>query len=59
MLRDRSLITGRGGGGLQNKRVGGSEVLPLKKGGGGNGFSHPEGGRATSFGVVLTWVLEV
>ena len=37
LLRDWSLITGRGGGGgLQNGRGGGAcEVLPLRKGGGG------------------------
>ena len=29
-----SLITGRGGG-VQNRRVGACEVLPLRKGGGG------------------------
>ena len=41
-LRDWSLITGRGG--LQNGR-GAREVLPLRKGGGGgNSFSHAEGG---------------
>ena len=28
-------------------------------GGGGKGLSHPEGGRATNFGVVLTRVLQV
>ena len=32
-LRDWSLITGRGGGGLQNGR-GACELLPLGKGGG-------------------------
>ena len=55
MLRDWSLITGRGGG-LQNGRGGASEVLPLQKtflamlkGG---------GGVRTSFEVVLTQELE-
>ena len=45
MVRDCSLITGRGGG--ATKREGGArEVLPLQKGGGGGGksFSHAEGG---------------
>ena len=32
-LREWSLITGRGGGGLQNRRGGACEVLPLRKGG--------------------------
>ena len=33
-FRDWSLMTGRGGGGLQNGRGGGAcEVLPLQKGG--------------------------
>ena len=42
-----SLTTGRGGGGgLQNRRGGACEVLPLRKGGGegGKSFSHAEGG---------------
>ena len=44
-MRDWSLITEKGGG-LQNGRGGGaSEVLPLqKRGGGGKGLSHAEGG---------------
>ena len=43
MIREWSLITGRGGG---YKTGGGArEVLPLKKGGGGGkSFSHAEGG---------------
>ena len=46
ILRDWSLITGRGGG---YKTGGGArEVLPLRKGGGGgNSFSHSEGGHKT------------
>ena len=47
-LRDWSLITGRGGGGGGTKQEGGgvSEVLPLRKWGGGGrkSFSHAEGG---------------
>ena len=61
VIRDWSLITGKGGG-VQNGRGGGScEVLPLEKGGGGGkGFSYDErGGGTTSFGVVFTWELEV
>ena len=58
-IRDRSLITeGReatkreagGGGGV-------SEVLPLRKGGGGRSFSHAKGGHKTCSGIVLTWEL--
>ena len=41
MIRDWSLITVRG----DYKTGGGApEVLPLRKGGGGNSFSHAEGG---------------
>ena len=46
-LRDWSLITGRGGA---TKREGGArEVLPLRKGGGGQNFSHSEGGGHKKF----------
>ena len=43
MVRDWSLITGRGGA---TKREGGGahEVSPIRKGGGGKSFSHAEGG---------------
>ena len=43
---NKGLVTNYGeGGGLQNGRGGGaSEVLPLRKGGGGKSFSHAEGG---------------
>ena len=46
IVRDWSLITGRGGGGvgLQNGRGGGQvKFYPYKKGG-GKSFSHAEGG---------------
>ena len=41
----KGLVTyyGEGGGGLQNG-MGANEVLPLRKCGGGNIFSHAEGG---------------
>ena len=57
LLRDWSLITGRGG----YKTGGGAcEVLPLGKGGGAEkSFSHAEGGGTKSFGVVFTRYLEV
>ena len=42
MIRDWSLITGRGG--LQNGRGGACEVLPLRKGGAEKVLSHAEGG---------------
>ena len=44
-LRDWSLITGKGvgGGSLQNRRGGGYEVYPTKRGD-RKGFSHAEGG---------------
>ena len=39
---------------------GACEVLPLRKGGGGKGFSHAEGGGGTkSFGEVFMWLLKV
>ena len=41
----KGLVTNYGeGGGLQNGRGGGTEVLPLRKGGGRKSFSHAEGG---------------
>ena len=44
MLRDWSLITGRGGG-LQNGGGGWHvKFYPYKRGGGGKSFSHPDGG---------------
>ena len=49
MVRDWSLITGRGG----YKTGGGAcEVLSLRKGGGGKSFSHAERGDTKSFEVV-------
>ena len=53
VIRDWSLITGRGG--LQNGRGGGArEVLPLQKGGGGGkSFSHSEGGAQKVLGLFL------
>ena len=44
-VRDRSLITGRGGGYKTGGGGGGGahKVLPLQKGGGGKSFSHIEG----------------
>ena len=44
-VRDWSLITGRGGGPTKQEGGGAREVLPLLKGGGGDGkgFSHAEG----------------
>ena len=49
--RDWPLITGMGGG----YKTGVSEVLPLRKRGGGKSFSHAEGGGGIGtkrFGVV-------
>ena len=43
ILREWSLITGRGGG-YKTGGGGAREVLPLRKGGGGKSFSHAEGG---------------
>ena len=49
LVREWSLITGRGGG--ATKREGGAhEVLPLRKGGGGKGFSYSEGGHKKFWG---------
>ena len=45
-LREWSLIMERRG--YKTEGGGGSEILPLRKGGGGRkGFSHAEGGRGT------------
>ena len=46
----------RGGGGYKTRGGGAREVLPLRKGGGGDGksFSHAEGWGTRSFGVVFT-----
>ena len=46
---------------LQNRRGGGSDVLPLqkKKGGGAGKVLAIQKGGITCFGVVLRWVLEV
>ena len=54
ILRDWSLVTVRGGGGLQNLDGGGGggvacEVYPYEKGGGGI-FSHAEGGHNKFWG---------
>ena len=64
--RDRSLITWRGGGGLQKGRVGGgggggrSEVLAPQMGeGGGNRFSHTEGGHKRYWGSLNTEVVAI
>ena len=48
-LRDRSLITGRGG---PTKREGGGmrSFTPTKRGGGGKSFSHAEGGHNKFWG---------
>ena len=43
-LRDWSLITGMGGGGVQNGRGVYVKFYPYEKGGGGKSFSHVEGG---------------
>ena len=48
VLRDWSLITGRGGG-LQNGRGGTLRFTPTKRGGGGKSFSHAEGGGHNKF----------
>ena len=53
-LRDWSVITGRGGGGLQNRR-GATEVLPLRKGGWRKNILGMLKGGTTSFGVVFMW----
>ena len=52
VLRDWSVITGRGGGLQNGSGRGAHEVVPLRKGGGGReSFSHAEGGGGTtSFG---------
>ena len=53
-IRDWSLITGRGGGGLQHGRGGAVKIYPYEKGGGGGGsFSHAEGGAQTVLGSFL------
>ena len=60
MIRDWSLITGRGGG--DTKREGGAcQVLPLRKGGGGaeKVLAMLKGGGTNNFEVVLTQELEV
>ena len=44
LLRDWSLITGRGGGYKTGGGGGKSSFTPTKRGGGGKGFSHAEGG---------------
>ena len=54
MLRDWSLITGRGGG-YKTGGGGACEVLTLRKGGVKKAFSHTEAGAQKSFGVVFTW----
>ena len=48
-LGDWSLITGRGGGGLQNGRGGHMKFYPYEKGGSGKSFSHAEGGGHKKF----------
>ena len=50
-FRDWSLITWSGGQVTKREKGGGSEVLPLRKGG-GKSFSHAEGG-AQKVRVVL------
>ena len=52
-LRDWSLITGRGGGGIKREGVA-CEVLPLRKGGGRKSFSHAEGGTQKVWGSFYT-----
>ena len=49
LFRDRSLITGRGGGGATQREGGGQlKFYPYEKGD-GKSFSHAEGGNANSF----------
>ena len=49
-----------GQGRLLNGRGGQAKFTPTKRGGGEKGFRHSDGvGGTTSFGIVLTWVLEV
>ena len=52
----KSLITGRGGGVLQNGRGGASAVLPLRKGGGGaeKVLAMPKGGHKKFWGSFYT-----
>ena len=62
IIRDWSLITGRGVGGLQYGRGAGQvKLYPYEKGGGDrNSFSHVEGGGAQKvFEVVLTREIQV
>ena len=70
VVRDQSLITYRswvmGGGGGATKPEGGGggtgSFTPMKRwwwGGGGGVFSHAEGEVTNSFGLVLTWELDV
>ena len=51
-MRDRSLITGKGGGRQNGREGGASEVLPLPKGGGGGVLAMLKGG-TKSFQVVF------
>ena len=54
VLRDWSLITGRGGGPTKWKGGGVCEVLPLQKGGGTEKVLAMLKGEHKSFGVVFT-----
>ena len=55
-LRDWSLITGRGGGGLQNGRGGGHvKFYTYEKGGGAEKVLAMLKGGTKSFGVDFTW----
>ena len=58
LLTDQSLITGRGGGGLQNGR-GAWEVVPLQKGGAGKVVAMLKRGHKQVLGYFLRCSLKL